>query len=170
MDPTAGPSSEPATQSHIGHVAVKIPPFWNANPAVWFSQVECQFRLANITSQATRYFHVAFAVPSDVDCDVADILCAPLSATPYEDLKAAISARTTLSERKRLQQLLSAEDLGNRTPSQLLRHMRTLLGSRATTMDEPLPKELFLQRLPPTVQMLLATSTNLTDRRLGRPC
>ncbi|XP_064463067.1 uncharacterized protein LOC135373972 [Ornithodoros turicata] len=156
-----GISTPQVVQPSIPHVAVKIPPFWSANPAVWFSQVECQFHLAGITSQSTRYFHVAAALPPDVANEVTDILCAPLSTDPYDTLKTALIERTTASERKRLQQLLSAEDLGDRRPSQLLPHMQNLLGTRASTIDEPLLKEMFLQRLPPTVQMLLATATNL---------
>ncbi|XP_064465457.1 uncharacterized protein LOC135377013, partial [Ornithodoros turicata] len=156
-----GISTPQVVQPSISHVAVKIPPFWSSNPAVWFSQVECQFHLAGITSQSTKYFHVAAALPPEVANEVSDILCAPLSTDPYDTLRKALIERTTASERKRLQQLLSAEDLGDRRPSQLLRHMQNLLGTRASTIDEPLLKEMFLQRLPPTVQMLLATATNL---------
>ncbi|XP_064475435.1 uncharacterized protein LOC135389301 [Ornithodoros turicata] len=156
-----GISTPQVVQHSISHVAVKIPPFWSANPTVWFSQVECQFHVAGITSRSSRYFHVAAALPPEVANEVTDILCAPLSTDPYDTLKKALIERTTASERKRLQQLLSAEDLGDRRPSQLLRHMQNLLGTRGSTTDEPLLKEMFLQRLPPTVQMLLATATNL---------
>ncbi|XP_064470521.1 uncharacterized protein LOC135385244 [Ornithodoros turicata] len=40
--------------------------------------------------------------------------------------------------------------------------MQSLLGDRAHTFDEALLKERFLQRLPSTVQMILATATNLS--------
>lgn len=166
-DASTATGHDMASSPNVAHVAVKIPPFWNANPAVWFSQVECQFHLAGITSQTTRYFHVAAVLPPEVASEVTDILCAPLSAAPYDRLKAALIERTTASERKRLQQLLSAEDLGDRRPSQLLRHMQSLLGTRAATFDEALLKELFLQRLPPTIQMLLATATNLPITELA---
>ncbi|CAN8024473.1 unnamed protein product [Ixodes persulcatus] len=67
-----------------------------------------------------------------------------------------------LSERKRLQQLVSAEELGDRRPSQLLRQMQALLGDRAAAFNSQFVKELFLQRLPPSVQVILATASDLS--------
>ena len=42
---------------------------------------------------------------------------------PYDRLKAVFLKRTTTSDEVRLQQLLAGVELGDRTPSQLLRHM-----------------------------------------------
>ncbi|XP_064470083.1 uncharacterized protein LOC135384829 [Ornithodoros turicata] len=167
-DPTAYPPliafamQESSSTSNVSRASVRLPPFWPANPTIWFVQVECQFQLAGITTQATKYQHVVSVLPPEVASDVTDILCAPSGPTPYDTLKAAIIQRTMASDRKRFQQLLSAEDLGDRRPSQFLRHMQSLLGDRAQTFDEALLKELFLQRLPSTVQMILATATNLS--------
>lgn len=151
-----------APSASLGHVTLRLPPFWAANPAVWFYQVESQFPLAGITSQLTKYRHVLSVLPQEIAAEVIDILSSPPAEAPYDTLKAAILDRTVASERARLQQLLSAEELGDRTPTQLLRHMQSLLGDRASSFDPKLLKELFLKRLPPTVQMILATAASLT--------
>ena len=92
---------------------------------------------------------------------------------PYEVLKRELSNRTSFSEQRRLQQLLTSEELGDRKPSQVLRRIQQLLGEKATTMDPTFMRELFLQPLPSNVRMVLTPSaedlnlnqlTQLADR------
>lgn len=151
----------------VQHYAIRLPPFWTPNPTVWFIQVECQFALGRITSQLTKFQHVVSALPQEIAAQLLDVLAAPPAANPYDALKAAVLQRTTASERKRFQELLSAEDLGDRRPTELLRHMQNLLGERAVTFDSTLLKQLFLQRLPPTVQMILASASALSLQELA---
>ncbi|XP_064485159.1 uncharacterized protein LOC135397484 [Ornithodoros turicata] len=166
--PTASSASDDASvPSSIQHYAMRLPPFWSHNPGVWFLQVECQFALGGITSQLTKFRHVVSVLPQDVAAQVVDILSAPPAANQYDALKTAVLERTTASERKRFQELLSSEDLGDRRPSELLRHMQGLLGERALSFDASLLKQLFLQRLPTTVQMILASASTLPLQELA---
>ncbi|KAH6944451.1 hypothetical protein HPB50_003209 [Hyalomma asiaticum] len=84
----------------------------------------------------------------------------------YTTLKQLLISRLTPSEPQRLQQLLHDTELGDRTTSQLLRHMRQLLhtdGATTTDTDSRLLRELF-QRLPGNVRMILASAA---DKRLS---
>lgn len=157
-DPQALAQSQPPS---LAGVAVKLPPFFDRNPAVWFLQAEAQFSLAGVTSQQTRFYHVTSALTPAAAEEVYDILASPSPTTPYDQLKNALLQRTTASDRSRIQQLLSAEELGDRRPTQLLRRMRQLLGSQSTATDDTFFRELFLQRLPQNVQMVLATASNM---------
>ncbi|XP_064475354.1 uncharacterized protein LOC135389219 [Ornithodoros turicata] len=130
------------------------------NPSIWFIEAETQFQLAGISQQLTMYRHIVAALPPEIAMEVADVLQAPPPRDQYSHLKTAILDRTTLTERKRLQQLLNTEELGDRRPSQLLRSMEALLGDRAPTFDAQL-RELFMQRLPSQVQMILAAASSL---------
>ncbi|CAN8022129.1 unnamed protein product, partial [Ixodes persulcatus] len=126
----------PATSAAtVGAYAVRLPPFWAHHPEVWFLQVEGSFQLANITSEEVRFSHAQASLPCEVALEVYDILARPPATNPYDSLKTAILELTMLSERKRLQQLVSAEELGDRRPSQLLRQLQALLGDRAATFD-----------------------------------
>lgn len=69
-------------------------------------------------------------------------------------LKEALISRTAITEEQNVRTLLSGIQLGDRTPSQLLRHMRTLMGK--STVSETILKELWLQSLPPSMRPSLA--------------
>ncbi|XP_070395469.1 sodium-coupled monocarboxylate transporter 2-like [Dermacentor albipictus] len=122
---------------------------------IWLLQVEPSFQAVYVISQRTRYAHLLAALPGDVALHVRDLLTATQSPTPNYTHKAAILARTFLSERRRLQELLSATRYGDRQPSQLLLHMQHLLEPRTSTFNEALLKHRFLQRLPVLVQTVL---------------
>ena len=86
---------------------------------------------------------------------------------PYEKLKHQLIARIADSEHQKLRQLLTAEELGDRKPSQLLRKMLLLLGDKAKMIDSSLLRELFLQRLPTNMQMILASADSMTLDKLA---
>ena len=77
-------------------------------------------------------------------------------------LKAELIKHTAASEQRKLQQLLGREDLGDCKPTQLLCRMQQL-GDHITTPDNAFLKQLFLQRLPANVRMLLASADPSTD-------
>ncbi|KAG0434705.1 hypothetical protein HPB47_018931 [Ixodes persulcatus] len=60
--------------------------------------------------------------------------------------------------------MLRETELGDRTPSQLLRQMQQLFGTWTTDLDSIMFRELFFQRLPTDVRMVLisAGETNLS--------
>ncbi|XP_075527660.1 uncharacterized protein LOC142559865 [Dermacentor variabilis] len=142
-------------------IAVRFPQYWNQLPLAWFLQAVLQFQVAGIRSQTPKFHYTVAALsPAAID-EVADLLSSPLSTAAYDDLKAALLQRTAASQRSRIQQLLSAEELGDRRPSQLLRRMRQLLGNNARSIDDALLRELSLQRLPANAQMVLATASTM---------
>jgi hypothetical protein len=148
---------QPPLATEISTVALKLPPFWFADPQVWFAQVESQFVTRRITNQDTKFHHIVASLPPEVAVDIRDLIINKPPHNAYDELKAKLITRTTVSQAKRLQQLLSAEELGDRKPSQLLRKFEQLLDT--TSSDHPLIRELFLQRLPIHVRQLLAATT-----------
>lgn len=141
-------------KTEVSTVRLKIPQFWGSDPVLWFAQVEAQFALSNITRSITKFNHVIAALPQEFAMEVRDLLVKPPSEEPYESLKEKLVQRTTLSEQKRLQQLLTAEELGDRKPSQLLRRMSQLIGE--DKLDQNILIQLFMQRMPANVQAILA--------------
>ncbi|KAG0424809.1 hypothetical protein HPB47_027984 [Ixodes persulcatus] len=169
-------ATDEATSLDIAVVrTLRFPKFWTADPQLWFAQVESQFTTSHITSQAQRFHHVVAALPPETAVDFRDIILEPPTTNPYNTLKAELIKRTSASEHRRLQQLLTSEELGDRTPSQLLRRLQQLLGERAATFDPALLRELFLQRLPNNVRIVLTSASGLAlslhrKSLLLRPC
>ncbi len=159
------PLEDPRTV--VAAVAVRLPPFWPANPRIWFVQVEAQLSRRGITTSRTKYEEIVCALPTEYATEIQDLLLDPPDDEPYEKLKHQLIARIADSERQKLRQLLTAEELGDRKPSQLLRKMQLLLGEKAKMIDSSLLRELFLQRLPANVQMILASADSMTLDKLA---
>jgi hypothetical protein len=104
------------------------------------------------------------SLSSDLATEVRDLLLKPPTTDPYDVLKTELIKRTAASEQRKLQQLLSGEELGDRKPTQLLRRMQQLLGDKSGPTDTTsFLRELFLQRLPPNVRMVLASADPSTQ-------
>nr|VZI32248.1 unnamed protein product [Spirometra erinaceieuropaei] len=111
-------------------------------------------QLRPITREDTKFHYVMAALPMDIATDLRDIIDCPSTEAPYTALKEALISRISLSTQKRLQRLISEEDLGGRKPTQLLRCLEKLADGQK--LDTTMFKQLFLQRLPPSVQAILA--------------
>jgi len=143
---------------------IKLPPFWPADPQLWFAQVEAQFSTQNITVQKTKFKYVIASLSPEYATEVCDLLLRPPNENPYDVLKEQLVKRTTASEQRRLQQLLSTEELGDRKSMQLLHRMQQLLGD--CPPDETFIHELFLPRLPSNDRIVLTSvsrDTNLEE-------
>ena len=152
----------------IAAVNINLPPFWPADPEVWFAQAEAQFATWRITTQKTMFDHVVASLSPEFATEVQDLILHPPTESPYTTLKEQLIKRTAASEQRKLQQLLNTEELGDRKPTQLLRRMQQLLGDRAGVADGTFLRELFLQRLSANVRMVLAsTSTTATLEELA---
>ena len=170
MDPpdpppsATGGSSAPADPPVIASstINIRLPPFWPADPAIWFAQVEATFATKKLTSQKSRFDFVVASLSPEVATEVHDLVLHPPGTNAYDTLKETLIKRTAASEQRRLQQLFQAEELGDKKPTQLLRRMNQLLGDN-TTLNESVLRELFLQRLPTNVRMVLAATPSGTS-------
>lgn len=149
----------------VNAVSVKLPPFWVPYPAAWFVNVEAQFASRGVTQEKTKYEHVLQALPMEITCSILDFVSSIQDTeTPYTDLKKILIERNSLSESKRLEQLLSGEEMGDRKPSDFYRYLKNLAGS-STSITAGLLKELWLRRLSSIVSAMVKSSgkTDIKD-------
>lgn len=152
------------TSANITRVAVKPPPFWKPNPTLWFAQLEAQFSIAGITADSTKFYHVISAVESDILNSVSDLILKPPAEKKYEALKQRLIDLHSESQESKIRTLLQGLELGDQRPSQLLTRMRALAGE---TVGEPLLKSLWLSRLPPHTQSILAALNETLPQLAG---
>lgn len=146
------------TKEEVNRVSVKVPPFWPNEPALWFLQLEAQFALANITSDATKYYHVTSNLDFKYVCEVKDIISKPPADNKYEKIKSELISRLSASQEQRVRQLLTHEELGDRKPSQFLRHLQNLAGAE---VPDDFIRSLWTSRLPNHIQAIIAAQVDL---------
>ena len=152
---TAGDANTTVVQA----ITPKIPPFGAADIELWLAQIQLQFQIARISKSETKFSYIVAALPTEVISDLRDLILSPPTENPYEQICEALIARNSQTQRQKVHQLLHGEILGDRRPSQLLRSMKSLVGT--TQGDTTVVSELFLQRLPTNVQQILVASPSL---------
>ncbi|XP_049308435.1 uncharacterized protein LOC115065735 [Bactrocera dorsalis] len=144
-------------------ISIKAPPFYSEKPALWFAQLESQFRMRSILTEVDK-FHVAVPlIDTRSASTVEDIILAPPITNPYRELKEALIARFSKSKEANLIQLLDGESLGDKTPSQHLRHLRSLVPD----IDEEVLKARWLSHLPPQMHACLVIQEQADLNKLG---
>ncbi|XP_071581422.1 uncharacterized protein [Temnothorax nylanderi] len=160
MTDTQGGNSE--ERSQINRVALKVPPFWTDEPELWFAQLESQFTLGSITQDSTKYAYVLSHIETKQAREIKDLITRPPEENKYESIKKALIQRLSISQEQQIRQLLELEEMGDRRPSQFLRHLQALA---STAIPEQLLRTLWIGRLPSQLQAILATrnADNLED-------
>lgn len=150
------------TTVSVERVSVKLPTFYPEEPDVWFDQADAQFKIAGIKEESTKFYYVIAQLEYKYACEVKDLMRNPPKENMYQKLRQELVRRLSTSREQQVRQLLTHEELGDRKPTQFLRHLRTLAAGGVT--DEFL-RSLWSSRLPAHVQAIIATqsSTSLDD-------
>jgi hypothetical protein len=154
-NPSARPEQPPDSTFCINRVGIRVPPFWPEKPAVWFAQLEGQFALSNITR--TRQNFVISQLENKYAAEVEDVITNPPPTGRYDRIKAEFIRRLSLTEEQRARQLLMHEEIGDRRPTQFLRHLRTLAGLSVP----PDFLRTWINRLPPKSQTIIVTQAHV---------
>lgn len=157
----SGEAQPPGTVFRVG---VRVPPFWPDDPALWFAQLEGQFILSNITSDTTKFYYVTSHLDHQYVMEVKDIIKAPPVTGKYEKLKTELIKRLSASQEKKVKEILMHAELGDRKPSQFLRHLQDLA-------DNAVPKDflrtIWSSRLPQNIQTIIASQPDLGLEKLA---
>jgi hypothetical protein len=137
---------------YIHRPAVCLPPFWPDRPGLWFATVEAQFDLASVTSEKTKFNYVISQLEYRHVAEVEDLIISPPGNEQYTTLKTELVRRLSASRDQRVRQLLTHEEMGDRKPSQFLRHLNSL----APDVPDAFLRSIWSSRLPIHIQTILA--------------
>lgn len=157
------PDPEQSTPE-LFRVGVRIPPFWPEKPNIWFCQIEGQFKLARITDDYTKFHYVLGHLDRQYSIEVEDIITDPPATGAYNKLKTELIKRLSVSKERKVKQLLQSEELGDRKPSQFLRHLQHLAGP---TIPEDFLRTIWTSRLPANLQTVIASRLTMTLSELA---
>ncbi|XP_020299002.1 uncharacterized protein LOC109863195 [Pseudomyrmex gracilis] len=115
-----------------------------------------QFTSCNVTDDHAKYAYVLSRLEPKQVREIKDVITQPPANRKYEAVKQALVQRLTDSKQQRIRQLLEHEELGDRKPSQFFCYLTTLAGN---TVSNDLLRTLWLGRLQPAMQAVLATRT-----------
>ncbi|CAK9798607.1 hypothetical protein ANTPLA_LOCUS1695 [Anthophora plagiata] len=132
--------------------SVKLPTFWKDDPKLWFAMLEKEFSAYGVRSDAVKCASVLRHLDSSTVRVVADIISGPECDDSYHRIKEALINRLASSEETQLRQLFSGIELNGRKPTELLREMQLLAGSKVSVS---VLQTLWLQRLPTRTQEIL---------------
>ncbi|GFS23889.1 retrovirus-related Pol polyprotein [Elysia marginata] len=153
------------TVSSVSTIAFKAPQFWQTNAKAWFIRLEASFNTHTppITQDLTKFHHVIQLLDSSTARHVQAVLENPSPVGKYDSLKSALLNAYEATQLKKDQELLNLNGLGDRKPSELLQHMRSLNHDSVT-----LSRALFLNQLPPDVCRILAQTPDANLNTLAK--
>lgn len=145
-------------------INLKVPPFSTDDPEIWFALLEGQFDNFDITDDKIKFNNVISNLDITLAKAVKDIIIKPPALNRYEKIKSELIRRLCASHEKKVKQLLNHEELGDRKPSQFLRHLLDLAGP---SIPEDFVQSIWTSRLPKNLQTVLASQTSQTLEQLA---
>ena len=56
------------------NISMKLPTFWPDAAEVWFTQVDTQFAIRNVTVSKTKFYHVVAVLPQEEASQILDLI------------------------------------------------------------------------------------------------
>lgn len=150
--------------SELFRVGVKVPPFYPDSPALWFAQLDGQFILSGVKQDSTKFYFAIAQLEHQFAVEIADLIQTPPKENMYLTLKNEIIRRLSASKEQKVRQFLDQEEMGNRKPSQYLRHLMTLAGPEVPV---DFIRTIWASRLPKEIQPIVASHQDMKIDKLA---
>ena len=154
--------SEVKSEQTVNIVGVKMPAFMETAAPAWFSILEANFHIKNITAEKTRFFHLIANLPPEI---VAKISAGMITNQNYTETKGAVIANHERTKPELFSKLITKTSMSGR-PSYYLQELQCIADK--VGVGEDLVRHQFIQALPSTISPVLAAQKDLTLTQLGK--
>lgn len=137
---------------------VSLPPYNHANPKSWLKLLAMAFTAYNVTAENQKIYLTIAALPVTQQSEASEFVAKENNNT-FNALEKFIIESNAIPTQKRIQQLLTNTPIGDRKPTQYLRHLRELAGPE-TEENSPIIRSIFLQGLPNHITMIIAPKSD----------
>ena len=149
--------------THVNAATIKPPAFMETAVPGWFSIIEAQFHLRNITSESTKFYSVIAALPAEVISRMPPTTL-NLDTSDYKTLKDGLISSYEKTKPELLDRLMKTTSISGR-PSVYLQEMINTASRIGVTDD--IIRHKFLQALPSTISPVIASQKGLDLSQLG---
>ena len=116
---TAAAGEDIAASMELRQVSVKLPPFSESNPALWFGKAESQFILRRITDDTTKFHHIYSLLSEKASNEIEDLLLDPPATGKVAAMKERLIQKFGRSQFSKDTELLGYRSLGDLRPSEM---------------------------------------------------
>ena len=115
----ADEEDEDFTSMEVRQVVIKLPPFSESNPELWFSKAESQFMIKGITSDTTKFHHLYALLTDKAANEIEALLLNPPKSGKVEAMRAKLIRRFGRTQYDKDTELLNTKSLGDLKPSEM---------------------------------------------------
>ena len=102
-----------------------LPPFTPEDPTHWLKLCDAHFNFKKIECPQEKIYAIITSLTYELQREL-DVALGYTTEEQYKEFKVMLLAATALPAQKRINQLISNEELGDRKPSIFLRHLKNL--------------------------------------------
>ena len=118
-DPTTDEDEDESAPRSVRSVSIKLPPFSETNPELWFSKAESQFKVKGITSDTTKFHHLYALMTEKAANEIEAVLLNPPKTGKVEAMRTKLVRKFGRSQHDKNTELLNTRTLGDLKPSEM---------------------------------------------------
>ncbi|XP_018023935.1 uncharacterized protein LOC108679734 [Hyalella azteca] len=148
-----------AHQNLTHQSGIILPPFTGSSVEQWLKLCNFAFNAYSVNNIDQKCYLVLLALPMELQCELANLIVdAPNVEDKFELLSDNLIKLTYVPESTRMKSLLNHTSMGDKTPSEYLRHLRQVAGT-SQDKDSPLLRTIFSEEVFSFIRTVVAHMT-----------